>query len=159
MASKKPVVVGADGILEQLQAGDQLDIASAPKQVVTLTNGNAGSLPIGTPCYASGADEFDEAQASAAGTSNLLGILDATTASGSSGDVVMNGTVDALTTEWDAITGQTGGLTVGVEYFLDPASAGMLTTTVPTTGYIVRAGKALSTTRMAVQVEPLRVRL
>lgn len=45
--------------------------------------------------------------------------------------------------DWSASTGNVT-LTPGANYFNDQATPGMLTTTVPTTGYVLSVGKALS---------------
>jgi hypothetical protein len=58
----------------------------------------------------------------------------------------------ATTGEWDTVTGGSGGLTAGAQYYLSDTTAGRLTTTPPsTTGrYVVNVGRALSTTVMLI---------
>jgi hypothetical protein len=47
--------------------------------------------------------------------------------------------VTATTGQWDAVTGGSGGLTPGVYYYVSAATAGLLTTTAPTTtGEVVK---------------------
>jgi len=57
----------------------------------------------------------------------------------------------ALTTaQWDAVTGEVGGLTPAATYFLDPVS-GMLTRTPTDAGFLVQVGRALSATEFAIE--------
>lgn len=55
---------------------------------------------------------------------------------------------------WDAVTGQTGGLTPGAYYFLSDATPGHLTTTPPATigHYVMKIGLALSSAEMLLQI-------
>lgn len=60
------------------------------------------------------------------------------------------------TAEWDAVTGDSGGLTAGARYFLSAATTGKMSVTPPSTDgqYIVRVGWALSTTEFQIDIEP-----
>ncbi len=125
---------------------------------VTKTNDNAGSLTIGMPVYAKANGNVDKARANAISTSEVLGLAAATIATTASGGIQTAGTLTATTGEWDAVTGQTGGLTPGSIYYLDPATAGLLTTTAPTTAGQVRlrVGLAHSTTELEIRIgEPI----
>jgi hypothetical protein len=155
MTLRKPLVINS-GNIEQLQAGDTLDAPVTEGDVIAMTNGNAGTLPIGTPVYVSAASTVDEAQADAVATSQVLGLLKAGVATGVSGIVQTDGVITATTGEWDTVTGGSGGLVANTVYYLDPDTAGMLTTTAPTdTGdYVVRIGKAISTTELEISIMP-----
>lgn len=148
MAKKKPIVL-TNGQLEQLQSGDRIDHGNS----VSRTNNNALSIEIGQPVYTDGAGSVDLAQADAQGTIRISGLVaDVAIAPAASGEITVDGIIDATTTQWDAVTGETGGLTVG-DYFLDAATAGMLTQTAPSTGFVVRVGHALSTTEFELEVQ------
>lgn len=150
MAVKPPLVITA-GQIEQLQAGDS--VASA--DLFNRTNNNAGAIVIGQPVYVDGAGTVDLAQADILGTSNVLGLVaDTSIAAATPGGIQTDGNLTATTGEWDVVTGQVGGLTAGVKYFLDPATAGMLTTTATTTlGEVVApVGTAMSTTEMEITI-------
>ena len=156
MAARKPLVMNA-GQVEQLQSGDTLDATVAEVDVLDRTNGNAGAIVIGQPVYPDAAGSVDLAQADAAGTVEVLGLVRATSiASAASGSIQTNGVLTATTTQWDVVTGETGGLTAGAPYFLDPDTAGMLTQTAPGTAgdFVVRVGLALSTTEMMIDAAP-----
>lgn len=151
MAVRKPLVLN-NGELEQLQSGDQI----AQATVFNQTNGNANTIVIGTPVYAnSTAGEVDEAQADAAATKDVLGLVAQTSiAAAASGAIQSDGVLEATTGEWDAVTGDTGGLTAGAKYYLDAATAGMLTTTPPSGAgeFIAMVGTGLSTTQMEISI-------
>jgi hypothetical protein len=153
MALRKPLVI-VSGQIQQLQAGDTVDAAvSGEVDVVSLTNDNAGSIVIGAPVYVSSADGVDLAQADAVATVEVLGLVqDTTILTTASGNIQTDGILSASTAQWDAVTGETGGLTAGGVYYLDSATAGMLTQTPPsTTGhFVLRVGKAISTTDMEI---------
>ena len=147
---KKPLVI-TNGQIEQLQAGDRM----ASPDVTTAINGNAGSIVIGTPVYVSAADTVDKAKADAGSTKNVFGLVaDLTIATTVAGAIQTDGSLVASTAQWDAVTGQTGGLTPGALYYLSAATAGMLTTTAPTADghYVAQVGKALSSTEMEISI-------
>ena len=151
MAVKKPLVI-TNGQIEQLQSGDQL----ANANLITRTNNNAGAIVIGQPVYADGAGTVDLAQADAQSTIRVAGLVaDASIAAAASGSILVDSVLVATTGQWDAVTGQTGGLTPGADYFLDESSAGGLTTTAPTADgdFVVRVGHALSTTEFEIEIQ------
>lgn len=121
---------------------------------VTLTNGNAGSIVIGRVVYVSGADTCNLANANNISTSTVVGIATSiTAASAAPVTVAVNGIITATTGQWDTITGQSGGLTPGAKYYLSNTTAGAMTTTAPSTGVLAPVGTALSTTKLAMNVE------
>ena len=158
MPAYKPLVLVA-GEFTQLQTGDTLDVVVSASDEATLTNSSAGAIAIGTPVYISAANACQPSRANATGTAKVVGLVSATTiAAAATGTIRKDGTLTATTVQWDAITGQTGGLTAGGGYFLSEAIAGRLTTTAPATGWVVPVGVALSTTDFEIQVGD-RVRL
>lgn len=156
MPAKKPIVV-TDGQLEQLQAGDYL---TSP-DLFNRQNETGGALVRGTPVYVPAAGEIAKAQANAQATMKVFGLVaDASIADASAGAVQTDGNLVASTAEWDAITGETGGLTPNAVYFLSAAAAGMLTQTAPTTDgqFVVRVGTALSTTELEISFgQPIKL--
>ena len=120
-----------------------------------LTNANAGAIVIGTPVYASAAGSVNKARANAAATSVVVGLVtDTTVATTGAATIRTAGPLVATTTQWDAVTGQSGGLTFGASYYVDPATAGKLTSTIPTTvtQFVAQVGVAVSTTTLVVEV-------
>jgi hypothetical protein len=155
MALRKPLVVNS-GEVQQLQSGDTLDAPQAGGDDVTMTNGNAGALVIGTPVYVSGNNTVDKAKADASGTSKGFGcMVPVSTGAATPGAVRRDGVLAATTGQWDTITGGAGGLVANTEYYLDPATAGKLTSTPPSTvgQYLVKIGRGISTTELDIAIE------
>ncbi len=121
--------------------------------IVNATNGEASAIAIGRAVYVSASGTVKLANANAAGTKNVAGIVyDASINSAATGAVSVSGSVTATTGQWDAVTGQSGGLTSGSIYYLSNATAGAMTTTAPSTGYVCPVGIALSTTVMLMNI-------
>lgn len=107
---------------------------------VTVTNNTGGALVKGTPVYVTTtADEVEKAQANALATARVLGLVaDDSIADAATGAVLTDGRLSATTGQWDAVTGETGGLTPGAKYYLSATTAGMLTQTPPTAdGHVI----------------------
>lgn len=120
----------------------------------SLTNGTAAAIVIGSAVYISGAATVGLANANASTTSGVVGLVsDVSIGASAAGNVAISGVVTATTTQWDSVTGQTGGLTSGAYYFLSNVTAGYLTTTAPTSGLVCMVGVALSTTQLKLQIE------
>lgn len=155
MATKKPLVLYGTQT-SQIQPGDTLDPLYTAQQQ-NLTNGDATSAVIGSAVYISGSDAFIKARANASGTSRVVGLVAATSiAAAALGLVQLGGPLAATTAQWDAVTGQTGGLTAGAFYFLDASTAGKITSTAPSTAgqYVAPIGQAQDATTMLIQVGP-----
>jgi hypothetical protein len=105
--------------------------------------------------YASAAATVDKARANATGTSNVIGLATTGITSSATGVIQVNGVLTLTTTEWDAVAGTTGGLTYNTTYFLSAGTAGLLTSTAPSTvgQTVVEIGTALSTTDLAVSIK------
>ena len=146
MALKKPLVLGSDGSIEQLQSGDELDIdlsgvggGGDTIQMVlaeTVTNNSVVSVD---PSGAINADKDDPAK---------VRVIGFATASGNAGN--------AISIRVSAQQGGFTGLTAGSPVFLDVAGA--ITQTVPTSGHAVRLGVALSATDLLVEInQPIKL--
>jgi hypothetical protein len=91
--------------------------------------------------------------ANSANTTYLSGIAAGSGVLGSAVLVKFAGPLTLTTQQWDAITTQTGGLTLGVPYYLS-ATTGRLTTTAPSAGgtFIAPVGVAVSHTTLMIQI-------
>lgn len=147
MAAKKPLVLYS-GQVSQLQAGDTLDASASEVDVFTATNGGVDGLIEGEPVYISADNTVQRGRANAAGTTRAIALCKAAVAASGTGTFQSNGQATLTTAQWDSVTGQTGGLTPGAVYYLSSATAGRLTTTAPTSGYVVVVGTGMSTTTM-----------
>lgn len=128
--------------------------ASSAVTTDNFTNGEVAGIAIGRAVYVSSADTVKLAKADAAGTTVVVGLVAATSiGAAASGSIAFSGVLAATTVQWDAVTGQTGGLTFGATYYLDNVTFGKITTSAPASGYVVAVGVAMSTTKMALQVQ------
>lgn len=155
MALKKPLVLGSDGRIQQLQSSDTLDGATESGDINQTA---AETLIAGNVVYNSGANSVTKARANATGTSKVLGLAKAAISSSASGGIRTNGILTLTTAEWDALAGTSGGLTAGTTYYLSPTTAGLITSTAPTTAsqLVVIIGVAISTTELNIRIsEPI----
>jgi hypothetical protein len=157
MPLRKPLVVNA-GKIQQLQPGDTLDAPQSGGDDTVLTNANAAAVVVCAPVYVSANDSFDKAQANAPATTDVFGLVSQSpsVAAGATGPVRSGGVLAATTAQWDAVAGTTGGMARGTYYYLDPATAGKLTATAPSTAgqFVVEVGLALSTTELLIRPRP-----
>jgi hypothetical protein len=112
-----------------------------------IVEGTAGSnLTAGDFVYVSASGVFSLARADAALTSELIGVVTATVLSGATVSVQVAGTVQV--TGW--------GLTAASWYYLSASVAGGKTTTAPSSAgqYVVRAGRALTSEKLALCIDP-----
>jgi hypothetical protein len=153
---KKPTVFDAtSGRLRDLQAGETLDVPTSQTNVSALTNGETGAITVGTVVYISAADTVEKAMADASATAAVFGVVYAPSiTAGASGSIATDGPVTATTAQWDALTGDTGGLVAGANYYLSEATAGGLTKTAPSASgeFVTRVGKAVSTTVLELNI-------
>jgi hypothetical protein len=152
MALRKPLVI-VSGQIEQLQAGDTLDASVAGGDRVNLTNDEATPIVMGAPVYSDANNGVKKSQANGSAVARIIGLVAQTSiAAAATGVVILNGPLTATTGQWDAVTGDVGGLVFGEYYFLDPATAGKLVKVAPTTigQYVVQVGRAFSTTDLMV---------
>ena len=143
MALRKPLVIVA-GQIEQLQSGDTLTGPFAEIESVSVTNGEASPITIGQVVYISAADTVKKARADATATQKAFALVqDASIAAAAIGQVQTSG-----------VLGGMSGLVAGSEYFLDPTTAGAITTVAPTTvgQYVMKLGRALSTTEFDINI-------
>ena len=161
MALIKPLVI-INGQLQQLQATDTLDADVLQVDVTNLTNGGATSAIIGQAAVVTGSNSFVLGRADASGTKNVVGLVRSTSiAAAATGSVQTDGVLVATLAQWNAITGQTSGLTPGANYFLSPTTAGNITPTAPTASgqYLIKVGTALSTTAMDINTGAIDILL
>lgn len=157
MPLRKPLVI-INGQVQQISNLDTLDAVLAEVDQISMTNAEAGAIIIGTPTYVFSANNVKKAQANSATAANVLGLVrDVSVAASGAASIQTDGQVTATTAQWDAVTGGTGGLTAGSTYYLSATTAGQLTTAAPSTSgqYVIRIGKAISTTIMDISIGEL----
>jgi len=159
MAAVTPLIFYSDTAdIEVLRAGDTLLGVAGSQDDISLTNASGAIAAPGSPVYISAASSFANSRANATTTAKVIGLVVASIANSASGAVRKDGTLTLTTGEWDTITGQTGGLTAGSAYYLSSATAGRMTTTVPTTNFFLPIGIAMSSTDFEIQITR-RIRL
>jgi hypothetical protein len=138
----------------------QDDVKNGLEDLV-VPNGVGGAVVVGATVYmlanAAGAQKAD--CNGTAPARNVCGVvISGQAGSGGNVRVRQRGPVTLTTAQWDAVTGDSGGLTPFVEYYLS-ATAGQLAKTVPaTTGdNVVVVGIALSTTVMNILIRHSRI--
>jgi len=147
---------------EQFAAADHQAIRQALLDIKnqhvgpSATNADGVIIPPGAPCRYSGATSIARAKADAAANAEVDGLALAQLAIAGAGKLRVAGIHTLATALWDAVTGQTGGLTPNTVYYLDPSNAGKLTTTAPTTAgqQVVRIGRAINSTQMRLLIQP-----
>jgi len=110
------------------------------------------TIVIGNPIYLTGVGHVNPARADAAGTTQVVGLSLTDTSAGFTCNYITEGRIER--SDWTAIAG-VANLSAGVTYFLDPSVAGHITSTAPTAvgQYVVRVGRAVSTTTLDIEIE------
>lgn len=117
----------------------------------------AGNFPIGTPVrqstVAGQGGHVLPASASAFSGANVVGLAASPGVEGQSVQVTFAGPLEATTDQWDAVTGDSGGLVTASPYYVG-STAGTLTTVAPSSPgtRVASVGIALSPTVMMVQI-------
>lgn len=132
--------------------------SSGGGSATTKTNNDGGTVVAGSLVYPDTSGTVKRAKADADATSEPIGIVSADVANGAAANVITSGDVTLTAAQWDAVTGQTGGLTSGATYFLSNVNVGQLTTTVPSSGYIMAVGRATSSTVLLLAIK-MRIEL
>jgi len=154
MPNKKPLVIYT-GQYAQIQAGDVVDAPINGSIQLGLTNGESVAVVAGAPVYVSSPGSFMRACANAAATTKSIGLVaTASIAPAGSGDVALDGALVLTTAQWDAVTGQVGGLIAGSRYFLDASAPGRLTPDAPSSegDYIALIGTAVDVATMSISI-------
>lgn len=112
----------------------------------------AVNLDDGQPIYITGVGEVDLAQADSQSTADVVGLVQVDCLAGETCRYLTEGSIERM--DWVTIAG-TSDLSPGSTYFLDPANAGKLTTTAPTTAgqFVVRVGRAVNVRTLDIEVE------
>lgn len=134
-----------------------IQAANTYNPLVGATTQHPAGFPPGTPLVQSTTADKTvvPGRANAEATSSLVGLAGGPGVAGSNVFSQFAGVLTLTTEEWDAITGQSGGLTRNAPYYLGSGfNEGQLTTTAPSTSgtFVARAGVALSSTDLLIQL-------
>lgn len=122
-----------------------------PGHTITRVNGNASAITKGQAVYVSSGTDVDLAQADAASTSIVLGLVkDLSVASAGEVQIQLDGVIEQ--SDWTTVTGS-ASLSINSKYYLSESTAGSLTTTAPSSvgQYVVEVGVALSATELLIR--------
>lgn len=153
MTSRKPLVM-IDGISGQLPVGDTLEATLTP-DAIELINTTGEDQPLGTPVVLKEPNEFALAQGTNRSKAEAIGLLQFPVSIGLTALIRPSGILAAPAENWQLVTEAEANLIPGAVYYLAMV-AGKITNTPPTgeSGYLVRLGRALSTTQFQINVEP-----
>lgn len=118
-------------------------------------NADYTDFPIGTPVFAYNATGVRKAVANEASAAwKVIGLATSQVLAGSNGLFQGEGKLTATTAEWDALTGDVGGLVANKTYFLHPVLVGKITLIPPTADgeYVCRIGVAYSPTELYIDL-------
>lgn len=129
----------------------------ASDSIVTMQTDD--NLIPGSPVFITATSRFELALGDALPQAQAIGVSLFATASGFPATVQTQDIVTLTTAEWDAVTGQTGGLSPGVRYYLDQITLGMITTTAPVqdtpnSRFNTRIGVAINAIRLNLVIRP-----
>ncbi len=110
------------------------------------------TIIIGNPLYLTAAGHVITAQANSSVTAQVAGLSITDTSIGETCQFLSEGRIER--SDWTSVAGVTN-LSAGVFYYLDPAVAGHITSTAPTSAgqYVVRLGRAIDTTTLDIEIE------
>lgn len=117
----------------------------------TFTAEAVVTLVAGEAVYVNGTAKADKSKADAGGTKRCRGLVSTGAAAGFAATIRSHGSLTLA--DWTAIAGS-ATLTPNAPYYVSAATAGAITSTPPTSGWITRVGTALSTTVLDVNPEP-----
>jgi hypothetical protein len=134
---------------------------STDVQTVSVISDHNQALVAGTPVYSKSNGHVDAAKADDSNTLIVVGLVKgAPLIPNSPGSIQTGGSLTLSTSQWDVVTGQSGGLSPGSRYFLSDTDAGKLTTDTPSSvgSYITPVGRAVTATTLLINLEsPVRV--
>lgn len=152
-------LVGVDGLEIDSQTGADpgtgvvtLKAQTGAGSIITLQNVDTVTILKGQPVYVFGTGVVKLARANGSPQYRVMGLAREDIAPTASGEIQHHGILEALTTEWDAVTGQSGGLSPTLPYFLDKNTAGRMTTTAPIAqgNYVMPIGYAITPTQFDI---------
>ena len=154
MTLREPLVI-IQGQVQQLPSGDTINGAPASLETnyFVATNNQGSTINKCMAVYIESADTVNLASANSATLSAFVGLVsDTSIGTGNTGNIQFGEILTANTAQWDAVTGESGGLTAGAIYYLSPTSPGELTQNAPVTvnQYVVQVGRALNSTNFNI---------
>ena len=151
MTQRRPLIIISDQI-QQIPDGDTVGFGP---ELIDATNDDSANMVFGQPVYILGANNnIRRSRANFGGTKKVIGLVASSTIKvGNTGKVLTSGILTGTTSQWDTVTGGSGGLNPGSRYFLSLSTFG-ISNVAPSAGYIVPLGYAINSTSLKIDVEP-----
>jgi hypothetical protein len=150
-------LVNIGGVLSELPKTEVLQgFPMEGTNVMTGANGAGVAIKKGMAANVDSAGKLRLSNASDANAYNVLGLASSDIAVDGMGSIMLEGIMEKA--DWTDVAGTTA-LTPGAFYFLSATTAGMISTDQPDTGYSVRLGVALGTTKLKLTLPPQVIKL
>lgn len=158
MTLRDPLVI-INGQIQQLPGGDTINgtVGGTNTTLQVLTNNQGSTINKGHAVYVDTANNVKLASANSATATQFIGfVADTNIGTGNTGNIQHSGVLTANTAQWDAVTGETGGLVANQVYYLSSTTAGMTVNAAPTadTKYVKPIGIGLTSTEMLILQHP-----
>jgi hypothetical protein len=118
----------------------------------TGLNGDLDDITLGEPVYVSQLGLYRKGINSIGPRAYIHGLCCTTTGPTLSTTIQVSGIITLTTATWDALTGESGGLSVGILYYLG-SIYGTLTSTCPTSGYVTELGTAVDVDKFLISIK------
>jgi hypothetical protein len=105
------------------------------------------------PVFLKTTAEWDLSKADAIPAARTMGLALSDVSASFVLEVRARGSVVLSEAIWDAVTGDSGGLTPAARYYVSAATAGKLVKVPPASGHIVKIGRAINTTTMDLEIQ------
>jgi hypothetical protein len=154
VTADQDTIIGNGTTFDPLRAG-----GSSGGGGTTFANLTAAqNVAAGAPVYTSGAGRVSNADASASPSCNAIGLSFAALGDGETGRIITGGPIALSLAQWDALTGDSGGLVPGDWYYVSADTPGGLTSTPPDPNtdagdFVAAVGQALSETTLDVKIQ------
>lgn len=144
-----PLVI-QNGQIRELPSGASINVSPV---IIQMVNSESTAITRGQPVASNASGEAQLCVYDNIAKVRVLGVVfDESVEPGETANIAILGPVEATTDEWDALTGDTGGLSGTAKYYVG-STAGDLAVTATTTNGTFQApvGVAMSTTKLFVQ--------
>jgi hypothetical protein len=154
--ARKPLVFDDNKNIQQLQPGDIIAATVSGGDNYPMLNSSGGTIIAGSAVSCNTAlghiVKADGQSSATVAQARVMGLLLETAAAAETKTVMQAGNMVLSTGEWDILTGDSGGLVLG-PYYLDTGIPGVITSSPPSTGYVVKIGEGIKDDTMFINIE------
>jgi len=154
MTVREPLVI-INGQIQQLPSGDTINGTppAGSDTVIVATNNQGSTINKCMAVYLDVADSVKLASANGAAATKFFGFVDDDDiGTGNTGNIRYSGIMTGNTAQWDAVTGETGGLVANQVYYLSSTDSGNTVNAAPTAAskYVVPVGIGINETDLLI---------